>query len=419
MALAFLLPFTQLVQVDLIGTLFLQDLIAPVLLIVLVSISGAAARLRPLIIYLLVASVWLLGAIITDLYRGTPVTDYARGWSKIGLFMIHTTSLWLLAGGRYRVLGCYLLAAGLANILQAFLLPSVFAEADPWKFGVGGGLVLVATGLSTFEGLRNALGRYSFSLLLLVLAIISFFQDSRSLFAVTLLAACYSALAIWISSRPYLSRRVTPGSFLMFCVAGLLFVQLILVLYGYAAEAGILGAEARAKFIGQSGGDASLLLAGRSEILVSLQAIWDSPIIGHGSWAQDPYYVFLYFGELTARGLASPVDYYIANFGYLIPTHSYIFGSWVEAGVLGLPIWIWLLTLVAKSLYGILKKNDISSQLVALPVFLLLWDIPFSPFGSTARLTVAAQICIILSATLAQKNPQSFRMGREPATRQI
>lgn len=409
---AFVLPFTQLIQVDLIGTLYLQDIIAPVLLIILLSMSGVGKQLRPLRTFLLLASTWLLGAIITDFYRDTPFNDLARGWSRIALFMIHTTTLWLLAGGRFHVLGGYLVGAGSASLFQVILLPSQFAEADPWKFGVGGGLVLVATGLSTFEGLRKALGRYSFSLLLLILAIISFFQDSRSLFAITLFAACYSGLAILISDRPHLYRRVTTASFTVSALAGLVLVQLLIQLYGFAAESGTLGLDARTKFLAQTGGDVSLLLAGRSQILVSLQAIWDSPIIGHGSWAQDPYYVWMYYGMLAERGLTDPLSYYIETFGYLIPTHSYLFGAWVEAGILGLPLWIWTLFIIIKALFVTLKQNLISSQLVVLPAFLLLWDIPFSPFGSSARVTVAAQICIILLATLALQNAAKSRQAR-------
>jgi len=90
----------------------------------------------------------------------------------------------------------------------------------------------------------------------------------------------------------------------------------------------------------QAHGEYGLIVGGRSEILVSAQAIMDSPILGHGSWAKNEEY-------------AAMLNYLRESMGYvaqgkhesgLIPTHSHIFGAWVEAGILGAVFWLWILT---------------------------------------------------------------------------
>ena len=396
-AIATTLPLTQLVQLRFVGTLFLQDLIAPILLLILLGTRAARLRLGQLSIFLLLIGVWLLGAIITDVARGTTFVDLSRGWSRIALFGVHTATLWLLSGGRLRILGPYLFGAGMSVILQAVFLPSDFAEADIWKFGVGSGLLLMIAGASTITAIRTALYGLVPSLMIAALGSYSLLRDSRSLFAICTLAAAYSVLSALTSRSPAISRRITPLTFTLFILVGIGAAQILVAIYGHLAAGGSLGLAAQLKYLQQTSGDASLLLAGRSETLVSIQAIKDSPILGHGSWAQDPYYVRIYFARLAEIGLPAPIDYYINTFGYLIPSHSYLFGSWVEAGVLGVPIWIWLLGVTTKALYKLLKEQQIASGLVSIAAFSLLWDVPFSPFGSSARFLVAAQVCVIIS----------------------
>ena len=90
----------------------------------------------------------------------------------------------------------------------------------------------------------------------------------------------------------------------------------------------------------------------------------------------------------------------------MIPTHSYILGAWVEAGILGVPIWIYLMWLIVRALYAILKQHLFPNVLVTLAGFSLLWDIPFSPFGTSSRFLVPAQICIMLAALRSLKSTQ-------------
>jgi hypothetical protein len=253
--------------------------------------------------------------------------------------------------------------------------------------------------------------------LIAMVGLVALSRDSRSTFAICSLAAAYSAFAALISRNNKAVRYVTPVSFALFAAAGIMLVQLLTTIYGKLASSGYLGLSAQYKYNVQSGGDSGLLLAGRSESLVSVQAIIDSPLIGHGSWAQDAYYVRLYFAKLAELGLPAPVDYYIATFGYLIPTHSYLFGAWVEAGILGVPIWMYLIWLTLRALYAILKQHMFPNVLVTIAGFSLLWDIPFSPFATGSRFLVPAQICIMLAALRSLGLARHQNVKRSPAVR--
>ena len=51
---------------------------------------------------------------------------------------------------------------------------------------------------------------------------------------------------------------------------------------------GLFDESLSSKFEGQAKGDYGVLVGGRPETLVAMQAIRDSPIIGHGSYPVDP-----------------------------------------------------------------------------------------------------------------------------------
>ncbi len=412
-AIALLLPFLQLIQIKLIGTLLLQDLVAPLLLIMLLTRDGARERLTEARTVLLLVLLWLAGAVITDIYRGTVEADLARGWARIGLFAIHIATLWLLSnGGRIIILAPYVFSSGLVAIATPIIYPTDLSSADAFKFGAGGGLLLLMSALGTIPTISTFARGLAPSILIGLVGIVALLNDSRSLFAICLLSAAFTAFAAITSRSQRIVRLVTPASFVFFTFVGIGLAQALVAFYGYFASRGYLGQGSQMKYFIQTSGDNSLFLSGRSESLASVQAIIDSPIIGHGSWAQDPYYVWLYFARLAEAGLPASLEYYINNYGYLIPTHSYLLGSWVESGVLGVFIWVFLFALVVRALYAILKRHHFAGPLVAFSGFSLLWDIPFSPFATGSRFLVAAQICIMLSTIRVLKRANYLPLSR-------
>ena len=180
----------------------------------------------------------------------------------------------------------------------------------------------------------------------------------------------------------------------------------IVVLYGYGASRGWLGYEAEDKYLMESSGDLGILLGGRTEILGSAQAIFDSPLIGHGSWAKDPKYADVLASALGTHGYEVQREYE----NDLIPSHSYIMGAWVEAGFVGAIFWVWALTLTVRALIKTQGTNSAWTLLIAFVGFNLLWNIPFSPFGAEARLYAAYDLALMMFA-LTLNRPSLAKKG--------
>lgn len=400
---ALALPLTRLQEVELIGVLFFHDLLAPIILLGLLMRRESWPLLKALKPFLILIGIWLASQVVTDLYRGTPFVDYSRGWSRIGLLAINAMTYWLLSGGRLKILGVIVFSYGLTMILNVYVNQSFLSENFPWKFGLGGGLALIFASLGMSTSLRRWLGPSLPAILILCLALVSLAQDARSLFAICALAAAYSFFALWASKRPAISRRITPAVFFVMIAGGALAGQVVIAGYGALAERGALGYEARIKYRQQMGSGGNIIIGGRSTLLVATQAIADSPIIGHGSWAKNPYYVQVYFLKLREYGL--PITENYRQLGeidqYLIPTHSHFFGSWVEGGIMSIFFWIWVLVLAFTALYSVLKRQEQPNVLVAYMALTMLWDIPFSPFASDQRIIEAIEICVLIAAARA------------------
>jgi hypothetical protein len=166
----------------------------------------------------------------------------------------------------------------------------------------------------------------------------------------------------------------------------------VLGLYSAAASQGLLGPDAKSKYILQAGAFGTLL-GGRPEALVSTQAILDSPILGHGSWAKDPTYARLLAERQKALGYQPTAEYVGTD---LIPAHSYLLGAWVWAGFLGAVFW---LAVAANAVWLLANLYSLRLEVAPLLVFaalLLLWDIAFSPYGLNGRITAPYELALCL-----------------------
>ena len=86
-------------------------------------------------------------------------------------------------------------------------------------------------------------------------------------------------------------------------------------------QAGELGDDAQLSMKSQSRGKLGLLIGGRPETLVSVRAALDSPLLGHGSWAQDPKYVEMLADVSAETGYVNDEAGPQGDTDYLDPTH--------------------------------------------------------------------------------------------------
>jgi hypothetical protein len=383
---AFLLPAISFVQVTVVGQLIVSEVLAAVML---PWLWGAKDRLRMPRWFLLLWGGWLVAQIVTDVVMGSGFADYSRGWAAI-LFTLTDFAAVLVLVSTPRRARLFALGLAASGVLGYFIAPNIFAAGDPWKWAFAGSVgFALAAGLSGATGARRPLLTIA---AFAVFGALNLLLGFRSLGGVSLLAAGYLVLGAVSGKRAVASRYST-----LRAAAGLallaLSVVLVLQLYDVAASGGLLGSAAQAKYEAQSG-TFGVLLGGRSEVLASSQAIIDSPILGHGSWAKDFKYVDLLSERLSSLGYevgAGPSDV------GLIPAHSYLMQSWVWAGVLGGIFWLAILGIAVWLLANLYSFRVDLAPLIVFYAMLLLWSIVFSPYGSGARIgaTYGIALCLL------------------------
>lgn len=406
--LIFLAGLLKFVQIPIVGTLYLTEILLALVLVLLLPSRGRLLKARLPRTFVLLLAVWLFAQVATDIIRGTTFQDYARGWAMIGFALINFCALYLAMAGKPKRMVLFLAGLAGGQIAGYFLAPGEYALDYPWKFGYGMGinwiLVLLAVGLMTRRQTRRGAG-----LVLLIVAAVNIVFDFRSAGGSAFLAACI--LFAQQRRRTGHTRRRTPlWRYLMLGAVGLIGAGAIVQLYEYSVQNGWAGESARAKYEMQTGGDFNLLLSGRSEILISSIAVMDSPLIGHGSWAKDCKYASLYT-EIREKAGYHAEQW---NDQCLIPAHSHLMGSWVQAGVVGTIVWLWVLLIAARGLMALDAVRNKYSPLIAFFAIALIWDVLFSPFyGFTRFMTPFYIVVMMISISFSPRPARPKRMALE------
>lgn len=400
---AFVIPLVRFVQFDVVGRLYLTELLLAGMLPLLAIHRGPQLfRGRQLTVIGLL-SVWLLAQVGTDLILSTSFRDYARGWSRIGFTLINFCAIYMLLYGNTKRLVLFGIGAALGDVIAYFVSPTIHAATYPWKFGYGSGITWLLVLLAVVVGRNRGLGRLWPAVILLLGSFLDFYMGARGGGGIMFLASFYVAAQViqGRSTRSSLKLRqlAIVGGVVVFATLG------VLQLYEHFVQAGWLGEDALQKYEMQIAGDYGLLLGGRSEILVSSLAILDSPLIGHGSWAKNCHYSSLYVQLKQQAGYSASEEHEDC----LIPAHSYLMGTWVEAGILGAIFWVWVLGLSIRVLTHIYIARNRLAPLVVFVVFTFMWDILFSPFAAWARFMVPYYIVLMLSQLPSTHNVKSSR----------
>ncbi len=372
-------------EVTLIGRLTFADVLLAVVLPLAITRIARVGCSPPAKQFYIFAGIWFVGAVATDVIRHTPAEDIARGWSKIVFFIVNFTSINFLVDAKRRRLIAFIALLAVAAAVRLRMGVDEFgfgveSFGGAWKFGYGLLLAEAALLVSAFL-LSYPLTRLAGMSLPFADAAINVALNARNLFGLTALSAL--ALVLTAGRRRALSPRfvATMGAAALIGGWGLISI------YGYAASSGLMGIDAKDKYELQASGSLGILLGGRRESLASTQAILDSPIIGHGSWARDITYVELMVTRLEEAGYEMQGDPFADD---LIPSHSHLLGAWVEAGILGAVFWAWAAWVTVRGLQAAILRPTPLTGFVVFIGLSLLWDILFSPFGLERRVVTPA-----------------------------
>ena len=407
---AFTLPAVSFLEITIIGRLFVTE----ILLLAMLPWLWRTRDRPPLPRWFVgLWAGWLLSQIVTDVVVGSAFRDFARGWAGIVFTLTNFAGILVLVSTPRRA---RLFAVGLAmaGFLGFLFVPHPNAALDPWKWGLA-----VPVGLVVAAGLSGRLGArlpWLTVAAFVALGALSVMLGYRSFGGISLLAAGYLSLSAVVSRQKRAANHST-----LRAVLGLVFLAAaglaVLGVYSAAASQGLLGQTAQAKYANQAGAFGAIL-GGRPEALVSTQAILDSPVLGHGSWARDPVYAKLLAERQKALGYEVTREYVGTD---LIPAHSYLLGAWVWAGFLGAVFWFGVATVALWLLANLYRLRVDVAPLLVFSAMLLLWDIAFSPYGLSARITAPYGLALgLLGLRLLRENrdaPQSpDRAGVSVAT---
>ena len=349
--LVFLIPCLQLIRIRVVGVLNGSDVLTLIIFLYL-AFRGKLRIATPVGKWtLFLCSLWLASQCVTDIVRHSALTDYARGWSNIGFTFASLAVLWTLLYGRPRRLVLYGWGLVIGGVLFAIINPNEMTAAgapgDAWKFGFA---YPVTLGVFLLASRKECRGLWPVALGVMA-GILNLWEGSRAVGGFCLATALYLVVTGFLRRKSGGRSKLKAGTVLALAASIILGIAGVLWAYRYAATAGILGQDAQEKYEEQSSGEYGVLLGGRSELLATLPAIYDSPILGHGSWAREPLYIILQNQALARLGYKTAWN--IADEDLqegLIPTHSYFFGAWVDGGILGAVFWGWIFVLTAKAL---------------------------------------------------------------------
>ena len=393
-AWAFILPAVSFIEITIGGQLIASEILA---LLMLPWLWNARDRLPLPRWFVIFWAGWLFSQIVTDIVVGSAFADYTRGWAAIIFTFTDFAAILVLVStpGRARLFALGIAAGG---VLGYILAPNAYAATDPWKWALAGsvGFALVA-GLSGPTGARFrwlSVGAF------VAFGIVNLALGFRSMGGVSLLTGGYLILSA-LARRP----ETASNRSVLRSVAGLVLLAGAVVgtlqIYDAAASQGLLGPDAQAKYVNQSG-DLGVLVGGRSEALASSQAIMDSPVLGHGSWAKDFAYVDLLSDRLSSLGYQLRAG--SSDLG-LIPASSYLMQSWVWAGLLGGVFWLAVLAIAVWLLADPLALRVDMAPLLVFSTVLLIWDIAFSPYGSSARMLACYGLALCLLGLRLTRGP--------------
>ncbi|CAA6826048.1 MAG: Unknown protein [uncultured Sulfurovum sp.] len=408
----FLLPILTIFTVNIVGQLMFSDILVLILTPILLfnkSFNKKQPYLKPIMLFLLL---WFFSAIVSDIVNETSLINFLRGISSILFFAMHIFVIFVLVNMKRDRLTTLILGVSISFILLLVFGGEVYSLDDgkntPWKMGVGFGVTIIFVMLLS-RWIKN---KRLLAKILLFSSPIHLFLNARSLFLTVVLSSIITAFHLKIYSK---------GKKLFILLSTLFFILIVAPMainyYGNLTQEGFFGKQAQEKYIMQTGGGKiNILLAGRSETLISLTAISDSIIFGHGSWATSKEYFIMYLSMLEKMGKHINWNSELDKDKYLIPAHSMLLAAWVWYGITGSLFWFYILYLSLKVLsIGIAGRKPIQVRDMLI-VVALIWDIFFSPFGQARRCIEAVYIivvCMILMEEKKENNKKLYKKNLE------
>lgn len=385
-AVAFVIGLLDPYTIHLIGTIQISEVLMFALLPLLLLMKSGRVLQRGMKTVYLLMGFWLLGQILTDIYRHTILFNWIRGDARVVFFALNLATLTLLLAKNVRRQALFVAGFSIGSLLAVRIQPAEAASDYPWKFGYAQGTMMAVLLLSCYFHSQK---RYWIAGgLIASLVVVNLLLNFRSpiLFLMITLALVIPIVPERLGRMQLLPKAGTRKRVLVLVCIALAFGALSGSLVTLVTRTGLISAGAKEKNRAQEHSSMGLLIGGRPEILVSSRAVMASPILGYGSWAQNLKYTEMYYDmaikyDIPIDNLQSIEDADEAT----IPAHSHIMSTWIQAGILGAVFWLYVLWIVLKGLMRVALALPPLAPLITWMLVSIVWDVFFSPFGNTRR----------------------------------
>lgn len=337
---------------------------------------------------------WMVGAIISDLYNHSCIEQVIRGFTvPLTLFCV-SVCVYHFLRKKPGNLKWILMGIAVSSVLSIFVFQRGLAGDMAAEGDISGALDRVM-GYKLFwsnqvktwcslpvSGWYLALPRLVLVPMLLLIAFANMSAGGRSAFAVSV----FSLLIVLVGGRTVTSIKALKRYFPLIVLGCCLSAILLKVGYSYAAEHGYLNEVETIKYQKQTAngtGFMSLIKSGRGDFFIGLDAALDKPIVGHGSQAMDYHGYEKEFVSRYGSDLERDIYMSLEMQGYLrtIKSHSHIICYWMWHGVSALIFWLYLLWLLVVTFQKRLHYIPEWFGYLALSIPAFAWDFFFSPLG--------------------------------------
>lgn len=388
------------IPVNVIGKLYIGEallgLAAPVMIPLVFGLHGAYGRLAKILMIAMFIS-WA-GYIGSDLYRGTPLFDYVRGWSRWVALIVLYVNMAYFGSKNIRYVLFFLLGWGIGSSLYPLAMGGAMGLKWWWKFHAGFG---VCFAFALFGGRFGALPA---AIAMLAAGALSVALDLRS----TMLICVMTAIIALLSGRR--GKSGNRGRFKLTTTRILLAILTVVI----CAGASMFILQKVGERLGYSERFRGSNIKRLTNVEIAYNILKESPLIGYGSWARDPEIARIrdkiVEKRLGYRAMRSEAQ------EDLVIVHSQILQSWVEGGLLGLvffAVFGWQLADKGIRLLMQLRYDPVVPA-IAFLIMNAAWHYLGSPFGGGSRVVIACTCAAVCHLAVRAQEAPALAFARIP-----
>lgn len=416
--LVFLIGLLSLIQVRVVGTFGIAELIAIAAFpfIKPFKIIQKNKRVKKMMVLLFLG---IIGLIFANLYNNIGLKNSFKGVFFLTVFFIVIPFAYWLLNNNYRRILYYAAGLALSNILSFLFFPTSALQSmleisgssaanlmDVWFIYFLQPTAVIIAGLLYFKNKKK-----SSILFIIFFAVFSLVKGSRNIFLIWSIASMILLIIGDLTEINKVHKFKRIKSSLPFLIV-LLFISLFGIKNAYQsfAEDGSLGERAKKKFMQQNYESGSLgILSSRIEFIIGLEAIYERPIIGYGSYPLDKKRL----KELVYSKYKIELPHSILlTRKERLSGHSHLLNSYIYGGVLGVFFWLYAFSLVILFLRKYLFYDIKMVSFLIILIISWFWDFFFSPFAY--RLQEAMLLVLItIMIQKAELSIQTINKGYE------